>query len=201
MTVPTPCLKTNNRLLISAFLLLIAAMMCSSCSLHKHSTKRGENNKTHAKTKEEKEKEKQEEKFLSDIIKHLKGDEKKVLQEAETWIGTPYKYAGTEKGSGADCSGFVMMVFKEAINCALPRNSAKQAEFCKRIKREKVKPGDLVFFATGKDPTKVSHVGIMVDDTNFIHASSSKGVVISSLKNKYYTDRLLEFGKVPCMNH
>lgn len=121
----------------------------------------------------------------------------KLLEEAYTWIGTPYKYAAAEKGVGADCSGFVMKVFYDAINYSLPRNSAKQAEFCSTVNNDKVQPGDLVFFATGKSAGQVSHVGIMVDTLQFIHASSSKGVVISDLSKPYYRRTFVKFGRVP----
>ena len=78
-----------------------------------------------------------------------------------------------------------------------PRNSAKQAEFCIKVKEKDARIGDLVFFATGKDPEKVSHVGILVDDNRFIHASTSKGVVVSRLHTPYYISRLKMYGRVP----
>lgn len=128
---------------------------------------------------------------------HLSRTQKKLVKEAETWIGTPYLYAGAEKGKGTDCSGFVMKVYLESCEMKLPRNSAKQAEFCVPIKEEEVEAGDLVFFATGKDPKKVSHVGMMVDAESFIHASCSKGVVVSKISSTYYRKRFLMYGRVP----
>lgn len=129
----------------------------------------------------------------------LKKYEKKIINEAESWLGTPYKYAHAEKGSGADCSGMVMRVFLDAMNMKIPRNSAKQAEFCVRLKSKDVRPGDLVFFATGKDPAKVSHVGIMLDGVRFIHSSTSKGVVISHVNTPYYTRTFMMYGRLPQM--
>ena len=120
-----------------------------------------------------------------------------VVEEAYSWIGTPYRYAKAEKGVGTDCSGMVMMVYETATGRKIPRNSAKQAEFCEKVSEGKVKAGDLVFFATGKDPERVSHVGIVVDSEQFIHASSSKGVVVSLLTSPYYRKHFLMFGKVP----
>lgn len=190
-----------GRKLLYFFLVFVLCLGVSSCSTHKSVTKRSKYEKAHHKSKKEKDREEKEEKLVSDITKHLKGDEKKVIHEAQTWIGTPYQYARQDKGSGTDCSGYTMMVFKKAISCDLPRNSAKQAEFCKKIKRSHVKPGDLVFFATGKDSHTVTHVGIMINEKQFLHASSSKGVVISSLDNNYYSTRLVSFGKVPCLHH
>ncbi|MCM1291005.1 MAG: C40 family peptidase [Prevotella sp.] len=120
-----------------------------------------------------------------------------LIKEAYSWIGTPYKYAAAEKGCGTDCSGMVMKVYQSAVGYTLPRNSEKQAEFCLPVNSDEVQSGDLVFFATGSDPNKVSHVGIMVDNILFIHASSSKGVVESKMTNPYFSSKFLMFGRVP----
>ncbi len=122
---------------------------------------------------------------------------KKVVKEAMEWIGTPYKYGGAEKGKGSDCSGLVMSAYLEATGIKIPRNSAKQAEFCKKVSGDNLEIGDLCFFATGKDPKRISHVGIMIDDETFIHSSSSKGVVISKITTPYYTRTFIQFGRVP----
>lgn len=132
-------------------------------------------------------------------IKHTSKVRKKIVQEAATWIGTPYKYGGIERIGGADCSGFVMVVYQNITGEKLPRNSAKQAEFCIPIDASEIKAGDLVFYATGKDPNKISHVGIVLDDENFIHASTSKGVVVSKLAANYYIQRFRMFGRTPGM--
>lgn len=120
-----------------------------------------------------------------------------IIRECHSWLGTPYKHAGTDKETGVDCSGLVMEVYLKVADIALPRNSAKQSEFCKRVKKKNLMPGDLVFFATGRDPDAVSHVGIMIDDDKFIHSSSSKGVCISSVSSPWYSKRILHYGRVP----
>lgn len=127
---------------------------------------------------------------------HLSETRKKIIEEAISWIGVPYKYGGNDR-NGVDCSGLVLQVYDKIADIKLPRNSAKQAEFCKRIKKEDVKDGDLVFFATGKDPGIVSHVGIMIDEDRFIHSSTSRGVVVSRVSSDYYTNRLMLYGRVP----
>ena len=91
----------------------------------------------------------------------------------------------------------VYVLYLDIANIKLPRNSAKQAEFCEEIKEKNIKPGDLVFFATGKDPKKVSHVGIMVDDIKFVHASGSKGVIMSEMTTNYYQRTFIKYGRVP----
>lgn len=118
---------------------------------------------------------------------------KDILKDAEKYLGAPYKYAGTTS-SGFDCSGFTGKVFSEN-NFELPRRSADQANTGDKISIEKAKPGDLIFFATSGG-SKVSHVGIVHDigndgEVKFIHASTSKGVIISSLNEKYWNKAYL----------
>lgn len=127
----------------------------------------------------------------------LNGEQKKIIEEAYTWLGTPYVYAAQEKGVGADCSGMVMEVYRATLGQKLPRNSAKQAEFCVKVDEKEANVGDLIFFATGKDPDRISHVGIVVDADYFIHASTSKGVVVSKIHTPYYLSRLKMYGRVP----
>lgn len=127
----------------------------------------------------------------------IRGGRKKIVEEALTWLGTPYRYAGNEKGKGTDCSGMVIRVYEDIEGVKLPRNSKKQSEFCKKLKKKDVKPGDLVFFATGRDPSAVSHVGIMVDDNRFIHASTKKGVILSEMATPYYERTFIMYGRVP----
>ncbi|MDE7402650.1 MAG: C40 family peptidase [Muribaculaceae bacterium] len=123
--------------------------------------------------------------------------QKKIIDEACEWIGTPYKYGGVSKGDGCDCSGMVMVIYESIKGVKIPRNSAKQSEFCQPINADEVEAGDLVFFATGKDPDRVSHVGLVIDNNSFIHASSSKGVVISQLTSPYYQRTFRMYGRVP----
>lgn len=122
---------------------------------------------------------------------------RKIVEEALKWKGTPYAYARAERGVATDCSGLVMTVYEKVAGIKLPRNSAQQRDFCNPVRSRDVKMGDLVFFATGKDPDKVSHVGIMVDDVNFVHASASKGVVVSNATASYYQRTFKGFGRVP----
>ena len=91
-------------------------------------------------------------------IPELYGDEKLLVDEALTWLGTRYKYGGKDY-NGTDCSGLTMQVYMKALGIALPRSSREQQQFCKSIHKSKLNAGDLVFFCTGRDKTRVSQPG------------------------------------------
>jgi len=128
----------------------------------------------------------------------VSGSIKSLLKDAETYLGTPYKFGGNNS-SGFDCSGFTVKVFQDN-NFNLPRRSSDQADAGKSIDIKTVKPGDLLFFATSGG-SRVSHVGIVHTIENdgeikFIHASTSKGVIISSLNEKYWNKAYLHAQRV-----
>ncbi|MDE6574298.1 MAG: C40 family peptidase [Muribaculaceae bacterium] len=123
----------------------------------------------------------------------------RILSEAKKWLGTPYRYGG-ESRKGTDCSGMVMCVYRDAASIKLPRDSRSQQQFCKPLKRSGLAPGDLVFFATKVGGSKVGHVGIYISDGDFIHASSSRGVIISNLEQDYYKRHYHSAGRVPSMD-
>lgn len=127
--------------------------------------------------------------------KNLKGDERKLVEEAMTWLGTPYRYGGQDY-SGTDCSGLTMKVYHKALGIKIPRNSAEQQRFCKSINRKSLNAGDLLFFCTGRDKTRVSHVGLYIGDGRFIHSSASKGVIISHIDERYYATKYHSSGFV-----
>ena len=131
---------------------------------------------------------------IENVDKKSKSD-KKLIKEAEKWLGTKYKYGGHSRG-GTDCSGFVMEVYLAVYDFKLPRTSKDQQQFCKSIKKSQLRIGDLVFFATGKSKNKVSHVGLYIGNGTFIHASSSKGVVKSQLSQSYYQRTYHSSGRV-----
>ncbi|MDO5509425.1 MAG: C40 family peptidase [Weeksellaceae bacterium] len=109
-----------------------------------------------------------------------------LINEAKTFIGTPYRYGGTTR-RGIDCSAFVQQVFG-AHNIDLPRVSTQMARLGETVKKDDLRSGDLVFFSTTR--RGISHVGIVIEayegEIKFIHAASSKGVVISSLDETYW---------------
>jgi len=119
-------------------------------------------------------------------VKLGKHDNKRLYKELKQWLGTPYQYGGHTCGEGSDCSGMVMEVYKTVYGIALERNTARMLEQnCKRIKDDDLREGDLVFFSTGGG--NVSHVGIYLKENKFVHASSSRGVVVDDLTQPYYS--------------
>lgn len=108
----------------------------------------------------------------------------RLADQLQMWQGAPYRYGGMSK-RGVDCSGFVMLTFQQQFNLLLPRETYQQAQTGRRISRDDLRPGDLVFFKTGSGENGL-HVGIYNGNHQFIHASASQGVIRSSLNNRYW---------------
>jgi len=106
----------------------------------------------------------------------------------ERYWGKKYKFGATGPNR-FDCSGFVQRIFKEAYKYKLPRTSRQQYKSGTKISKSSLKYADLVFFKINS--RKVSHVGVYIGNNKFAHASTSKGVTISSLRNVYYKKRFV----------
>lgn len=119
-----------------------------------------------------------------------------LISEAKKWIGAKYRYGGHSRKDGTDCSGMVMELFLKVFDIKLPRNSAQQQEFCSSIRQKDLQAGDLMFFATGKNRNRVSHVGLYIGGDEMIHASSSRGVIISNINEQYYARNYHSSGRV-----
>lgn len=120
---------------------------------------------------------------------------KALIKEAQGWIGTRYVYGGESK-RGTDCSGLVMRVYDNVCGLKLPRSTREQVKYCTKVARNKMRPGDLVFFASGKKDDKVFHVGLYIGDGKMIHASSSRGVTVSGFDSGYWSERYFTGGRV-----
>lgn len=110
-----------------------------------------------------------------------------ILNEAETYIGTPYRFGGMTR-NGIDCSAFVLSVFGVA-GVDLPRVASAQSQEGEKVEKEDLQKGDLIFFSQGRG--RISHVAIVYEVTpeaevKFIHAATSKGVMVSSLSDSYW---------------
>jgi len=114
----------------------------------------------------------------------------KLVSEAKKLIGTPYSWAGSSP-SGFDCSGFIYYTFKKA-GYDVPRlSSSTYYDMGKKVTSPK--SGDLIFFATGSNKSVISHMGIYLGGGEFIHASSSKGVTISTTSNSYFKSKIIGY--------
>jgi len=116
-----------------------------------------------------------------------------LLAEIDSWLGTPYKYGGTTK-EGTDCSGMVLSIYKKLYSVETKRSAYDLWQQSTTVKRDNLKCGDLVFFKINFK--QVSHVGIYVANSYFVHASSSRGVIFDHLDTKYYADRFSTGGRV-----
>lgn len=122
-------------------------------------------------------------------------DNHKLYINAAEWIGTPYRPGGDSK-RGTDCSGLVSQLYKKVYRTRLSRSTDGQLKESNKISRRNLREGDLVFFTSRASRKKVAHVGIYLKDGKFIHASTSRGVIVSSLKEKYYTQYWLCGGRI-----
>ena len=120
-----------------------------------------------------------------------------LYKEASSWLKTLHVEGGLTH-NGIDCSGLVYLVYKNVYGKTLERNSTNMMNInCKKIRMKRLKEGDLVFFNTGaKKKSGVNHVGIYLKDNKFVHTSTSKGVMISSLDEKYYLKAWICGGRV-----
>ena len=105
-----------------------------------------------------------------------------LYEQYQQWQGVPYRTGG-ESRRGVDCSAFMQLTFREQFAMQLPRDTDSQAHIGRAISSRQLRPGDLVFFNIGRS---TRHVGVMVEKNKFLHASSSKGVMISDLNQPYW---------------
>ena len=116
----------------------------------------------------------------------------KLYAFIDEWYGVKYKYGGTSK-SGVDCSGFCNQLYRNVYSKQLKRSAKDIAKQTKRVGLRNLKEGDLVFFnISGKN----SHVGVYLMNNRFVHASTSKGVIISNLTNSYYKKAFNKGGRL-----
>ena len=122
---------------------------------------------------------------------------KNLIETATDKIGIRYKAGGTNK-SGYDCSGLVFSSF-QSENITLPRSSFEQSKVGKIIKFNDAQKGDLIFFKTNKSK-QINHVGLITEansaEIKFVHSSTAKGVIISSTKESYYQNSLVQINRV-----
>ncbi|QNM85645.1 C40 family peptidase [Polaribacter pectinis] len=118
----------------------------------------------------------------------------KIVANAIKYKGVRYKFGGTTK-RGMDCSGVIYVAFGEE-NVQLPRISRDMAKRGKKIPLSKAKKGDLLFFKTSKSGRNINHVGLVTSvkkgQIRFIHSTTSRGVIISLLSEKYWKNAFVK---------
>ena len=108
---------------------------------------------------------------------------KKILnQQYADWRHVKHRIGGMSK-KGIDCSGLVYKTYRTKFGIDVPRSTEYQSQAGRSIKQSQLKAGDMVFFKTG---FKTRHVGMYIDNGNFLHVSSSKGVMISNMEDPYW---------------
>ncbi len=110
---------------------------------------------------------------------------KQLYAQYVQWKGVRYKIGGLSN-KGVDCSGFVYITFRERFGIELPRSTRQQATLGTPVDKGQLRAGDLVFFKTSLFDR---HVGIYLERGSFLHAATSRGVMISHLDDRYWRSR------------
>ncbi|GAB5409982.1 MAG: hypothetical protein BalsKO_23470 [Balneolaceae bacterium] len=172
------------------YLLILAGILVSSCGMVKRGTIPWEERSKKRVTKP----------FVAASVSTLPStnttsklskDEKAIKSSLDMafkdWKGVPYVLGGTGY-NGVDCSSFMQIVFADYFEIELPRNTREQMKEGSSVKKNKIRLGDMIFFKTGRDSY---HVGVMINNEQFLHASTSSGVMISGIKERYWANAYL----------
>jgi murein DD-endopeptidase / murein LD-carboxypeptidase len=191
-------------------LMLISGLCFTSCK----STKQAERKKDRTEKVSKKKKEKKDKDLTEDTVTkaNREAEQKLKLKYAEIlgvndrqlqnvalikfvdeWQGVPYKYGGGNK-SGVDCSNFTSLLYENVFSKKIIGNSAQLAELTAPVKESNYKEGDLLFFKIKGD--KISHVGVYLINNKFVHATTSKGVMINDLSETYYKKYFIKAGRI-----
>ena len=117
----------------------------------------------------------------------------KLYSFVDDWYGVPYKFGGCQK-SGVDCSCFTDVLYQQVYGLKTPRTCGDIYKSCQVISRDKIKQGDILFFKINSN--NITHVGVYLKDQKFVHASTSKGVIISDLNESYYKKYFYTAGRL-----
>ena len=124
------------------------------------------------------------------LVQQVRDRASDMVLTAMNFLGVPYRRGGNSEESGFDCSGFTRFVFERSLGLVLPRRADEQATLAGllAVRRDELKPGDLVFFNTLK--RTFSHVGIYVGNGKFIHSPRSGGEVrVEDMRFAYWSQR------------
>jgi probable lipoprotein NlpC len=109
------------------------------------------------------------------------------------WSGVKYRLGGLDK-NGIDCSGFALLLQKNIYSKTMPRRSKDQADAAKKISKSSLEEGDLIFFSFGGN--EVDHVGVYLNNNFFVHASTTRGVVVDDLTLPVYQNAIVKTGSL-----
>jgi lipoprotein Spr/probable lipoprotein NlpC len=160
----------------SALLLVFAIVVLSSCH-SKKAVMRGEPGEVVAPQPSIAEKYAQ---ILG--VDHAQIQNGRLYAFIDQWMGTPYKFGGSDH-DGVDCSGLVQLLEQQVYGINIPRTTSQQVTVIKRKYEDELQEGDLVFF--DYDGRKFGHVGVYLQNGYYVHASSTKGVIIVKLHDPY----------------
>lgn len=136
--------------------------------------------------------------FISVVISAQNSD--KLNNFVKDWLGTPYRFGGTSKNTGIDCSAFVQRFYKEVYDLEISRTCYYQYQETDRIERENLQTGDILFFKSKVSPSGW-HAGIYLSGGEFIHSSNYReGVKISCLYDSVYNRIYKASGRIKNRN-
>jgi cell wall-associated NlpC family hydrolase len=160
-------------ILVKILLIVVSSMLLSfSCSQKQHTLDNINNNEPLISKSKQPD---------QNAIKNL------ILKEFKEWEGTPHRMGGNSK-RGIDCSGFAFYIYTKLFNINVPRTTKQFFIAGIKINKSQLKPGDLVAFKPHSYPR---HVGIYIGNNKFIHASTTKGVMMSDLDNSYWKNHYI----------
>ena len=165
-------MKNTINLKSYALYLIAALLFLSSCGSRKYTVKPGEKAAKAA-----------------DAMASLKS--KDLYRFITDWTGVKYRLGGLDK-NGIDCSGFALLLQKNIYSKTMPRRSRDQADAAKKINKNSLEEGDLIFFSFGGND--VDHVGVYLNNNFFVHASTTRGVVVDDLNLPVYQNAIVKTG-------
>lgn len=195
-------MKTKKVSIIIIIILLTSGLFVTSCKAPKKSsqTKSSSSTKTSNSQASKNSQKKESNKAIENKYAEILVVPDKVISNnlslylfVDEWNGVPYKYGGKTK-QGVDCSSLSTILYREVYNKSVIGSSADLFTFCNPIKKEDLKEGDFVFFKIGQ--SKISHMGVYLQNNKFVHATTKKGVMINDLDEAYYKKYFYKAGRL-----